>query len=83
MRTAIFEVLITSSVLIIGIFGLRKLTMGKISMRFRYGLWLLVAVRLLMPVSVGTSPVSVMNLVSGVVQESVFSGGRESVAKAD
>ncbi|MDE7247422.1 MAG: hypothetical protein K2N43_06010, partial [Lachnospiraceae bacterium] len=83
MRAEIFEVLVTSSVLIVGILGLRKLTMGKISMRLRYSLWLLVAVRLLMPVSVGTSPVSVMNLVSGVLQGSVFSDGRENVAKAD
>lgn len=60
------EMLITSSVLIMGIFGLRKLTMGKISMRLRYGLWLLVVVRLLVPLSVGTSPVSAMNLFPGI-----------------
>lgn len=58
----ILEVLVTSTVLIIGIFCLRKLTLGKISMRLRYGLWLLVAVRLLVPLSVGTSALSVMNL---------------------
>lgn len=58
----ILEVLVTSTVLIIGIFCLRKLTLGKISMRLRYGLWLLVAVRLLVPLSVGTSAFSAMNL---------------------
>lgn len=75
MMAMIFEVLITSSVLIAAVFGLRKLTMGKISMRLRYGLWLLVAVRLLVPVSVGTSPVSVMNLFSEILQEGVLQGG--------
>lgn len=71
----IFEVLITSSVLILGILGLRKLTMGRISMRLRYGLWLLVALRLLMPLSLGTSPLSVMNLFSAIRQEDAFQGG--------
>ncbi len=71
----IFEMLITSSVLILGILGLRKLTLGRISMRLRYGLWLLVALRLLMPVSVGTSPLSVMNLFSDFRQESAAQGG--------
>lgn len=75
MAAMIFEMLITSSVLIIGIFGLRKLTMGKISMRLRYGLWLLAAVRLLTPASLAASPVSVMNLFSGIVQESGVQGG--------
>ncbi|MBD5509528.1 MAG: M56 family metallopeptidase [Lachnospiraceae bacterium] len=69
------EVLVTSSVMILGILCLRKLTMGKISMRVRYAFWLLVAVRLLMPVSVGTSPISVLNLVSGIHQEYLFSDG--------
>lgn len=64
-----YETLITSTVLIIGIFCLRKLTMGKISMRLRYALWLLAAVRLLVPVSVGTSALSVMNLVPAAVRE--------------
>lgn len=65
----ILEVLVTSTVLIAGIFCLRKLTLGKISMRLRYGLWLLVAVRLLLPLSVGTSAFSVMNLLPGILRE--------------
>lgn len=65
----ILEVLVTSTVLIVGIFCLRKLTLGKISMRLRYGLWFLVAVRLLVPLSVGTSPLSVMNLLPGILWE--------------
>lgn len=76
-----YETLITSTVLIIGIFCLRKLTMGKISMRLRYALWLLAAVRLLVPVSVGTSALSVMNLVPAAVLERTqmsFFGERDS-----
>lgn len=65
----LYEVLVTSSVLILGIFCLRKLTLGKISMRLRYSLWLLVAVRLLVPLSVGTSSLSVMNLLPETVRE--------------
>lgn len=75
MKAMLFEMLVTSSVLIAAIFGLRRLTMGKISMRLRYGLWLLAAVRLLMPVSLGTSPVSVMNFFPGAFQEDAFQGG--------
>lgn len=56
------EVLITSSVLILTIFLLRIVTRGKISMRLRYALWLVAVLRLLMPVSIGNSTVSVMNL---------------------
>lgn len=64
------EILATSSVLIAVIFLLRKLTAGKISMRVRYALWLLAALRLLVPVSVGTSPLSVMNLMPETFGES-------------
>lgn len=63
------ELLVTSTVLILGIFLLRKLTVGKISMRLRYALWLLVAVRLLVPVSLGTSAFSVMNLLPETVRD--------------
>lgn len=65
----LYEILITSTALICGIFCLRKLSKGKISMRLRYALWLLVAVRLLVPASVGTSALSVMNLVPVVMRE--------------
>ena len=69
------EVLVTSSVMILGLLCLRKLTMGKISMRIRYALWLLVAVRLLLPVSVGTSSISVLNLISGIHQTNTSPDG--------
>ena len=64
------EILATSSALIAAIFLLRKLTVGKIGMRVRYALWLLAALRLLVPVCVGASPFSVLNLVPETFLES-------------
>jgi len=58
------EAVITSSVLILVIAALRTILQGKISLRLQYALWILVAVRLLCPFSMLTSPVSVMNAVS-------------------
>lgn len=58
------EMIITSSILILIILLLRRLLGGNISMRLRYGLWLLVAVRLMMPLHVGNSQISVLNLLS-------------------
>lgn len=74
VTAVIWEILITSSALIAGIFGIRKLTMGKISMGLRYGLWILAAVRLLVPVSFVASPVSVMNLFPRISQEKSLDG---------
>ena len=53
------EMLITSSVLILALLLLRFLFRSTISRRVQYALWLLVALRLLVPVSVGTSGWSV------------------------
>lgn len=52
---------ITSSVLILVVLALRCLLMGKISLRLQYGLWALVLVRLLVPVSFGSTTVSILN----------------------
>lgn len=62
-----FEWLVSSSVLIVMIIALRFVVKGKISLRLQYGLWALVLVRLLIPVSFGGSPISVEN----VTQEAV------------
>lgn len=61
--------LLTSSILILGMFCVRKLSLGRISMRLRYALWIPVALRLLFPFSVGESPLSVMNVVHGILPE--------------
>ena len=53
------EVLISSSVLILVLAILRLVLRGRISARLQYALWLLVLVRLLVPVSFFRSPVSV------------------------
>lgn len=53
---------VTSSVLILVVLALRRLLMGRISLRLQYGLWVLVLLRLLVPVSLGTTAVSVLNI---------------------
>lgn len=56
------EWVLSASVLIILVIIIRKLLKGKISCWVRYGLWLLVAVRLLVPVSLTESAFSIANL---------------------
>ena len=68
MNTAL-AVLLSSSVLIAALAALRFLLRGKISARVQYALWLLAALRLLIPVSLFSSPVSVMNAVPETVIE--------------
>ena len=63
MNRQLLEVLVSSSVLILALSAMRLVLRGKISPRLQYGLWLLAAVRLLVPVSIGESPTSVMNFV--------------------
>ncbi len=55
-------ILITSSILIVLIGALRPLLRGKIDPRAQYALWLLVAVRLLLPVNLFTSAYSALAL---------------------
>lgn len=54
------EILLTSSVLILAVALLRRLLRGRIDPRIQYALWLLVALRLLIPGSLFPAPVSVM-----------------------
>lgn len=56
------ETIITSSLLIAVLILLRYLLRGKISLRLQYALWLLVAVRLLMPFCIFESSLSVLNI---------------------
>ena len=60
------EILVTSSVLILALTALRYLLRGKISLRLQYALWLLVALRLLLPLSGPQSALSVLNAVEPV-----------------
>ncbi len=54
---------VTSSVLILAVLLLRQCLKGKVSLRLQYGLWALVLLRLLIPVSFGSTAVSVLNAV--------------------
>lgn len=56
------ETLITSSVLILIIAALRHFLRGRVSNRIIYAMWLLAALRLMMPFSLAESSVSIMNL---------------------
>lgn len=58
--------MISSSVLILIVIGMRHLLKGKISARLQYALWLLVAVRLLVPISFGNSVLSVENIINQI-----------------
>ena len=55
------EWIVSSSVLVVIVAALRYLLRGKLSLRLRYALWALVLVRLLVPISFGSSEVSVLN----------------------
>lgn len=60
------EILLTSSVLILALTALRFALQGRICSRLQYALWLLAALRLLVPVSIGTSPVSVLGAAEAI-----------------
>ena len=57
------EWFVSSVVLAAALIALRYALRGKISPKLQYGLWALLLIRLLVPVSVGQSDVSVENLV--------------------
>lgn len=72
------EILAGVTILIPAVMALRWLTGGKISMRLRYGLWLVVALRLMIPVNIGSSIFSVMNpagRAASFMAEAVAGGG--------
>ena len=54
-------ILITSSILILVLIVLRYLLRGRISPQLQYALWLLVALRLLTPISLPGTALSVLN----------------------
>lgn len=54
--------IVSSCVLIVAVVCLRRLCKGKISLRLQYAMWLLVAVRLLVPVNFGQSILSIYNI---------------------
>lgn len=60
------EILISATLLICMILLLQRWTKGKVSMRLRYALWIVVALRLVIPGSFGSSSFSVLNLTKGM-----------------
>ena len=57
------EWVVSSCILILAVIALRYLLRGRISLRLQYALWALVLVRLLIPVSFGSTDISVMSVV--------------------
>ena len=56
------EVIISSAVLILTIMAIRVIVKGKVPAKLQYALWLLVVIRLAVPGTIGSSPVSVLRL---------------------
>lgn len=67
------EWIVTSSILIAVIITLRRLLKGKISLRLQYALWALVLVRLLVPLSLGNTGFSVLNILPENPAQAVLS----------
>ena len=60
------QIIVTATVLLALLIALRYALRGKVSLRLQYALWLLAAVRLLVPVTFGSSPLSVLNAAASV-----------------
>ncbi len=73
------EWVVSSCILILAVIALRYLLRGKISLRLQYALWLLVLARLLIPVSFGSTDISVMS----VVEKAPAVQAMESVREVD
>ena len=72
------EWIISSSVLILLVLAVRALGKNRLSCRVRYALWLLVLVRLLVPVQLIETPWSISLFTPGTLMEKQF--GRETVS---
>jgi beta-lactamase regulating signal transducer with metallopeptidase domain len=70
----VIEIIMTSSFLILIILVVRTLFKGKISARMQYVLWLLVAIRLLIPVNIIESDFSILNFTVSRSEAQAFLG---------
>ena len=70
------EILITATVLIVGVLLIRRIFRGRISSRLQYALWFIVALRLLIPVSaqIDLGPLTKLRLMDLVKQVEVSRG---------
>ena len=73
------EWFVSSAVLAALLIGAHYLLRGKISARLQYTLWLVLLVRLLLPLSIGKTAVSVANLLPGAEPTAVMQIGRAHV----
>ena len=64
------EWVLSSSILILVVIALRTVFKGKISLRLQYAIWGLVLLRLLIPVSFGSTDISIFNLAETVKEQS-------------
>jgi len=63
------EWIVSSSILITVIIALRHILKGRINLRLQYALWGVVLLRLLIPFSIGSSSLSVINLSNAVKEQ--------------
>ena len=66
------EWIVSSSILILIVIALRTCFKGKISLRLQYAIWGLVLLRLLIPVSFGSTDISVANLTEAAQDQPVI-----------
>ena len=77
------EIILTSSVLILIIAALRRILRGRIAPTLQYALWLLVALRLLIPGTLFTAPVSAIGFAEDIYSAVVESLPEETPPAAD
>ena len=68
------EWIVSSGVLILIVIGLRALLKGRVGLRLQYAIWGLVLLRLLIPVSIGSTVFSVANFTAPVQNQVAESG---------
>ena len=74
------DLLISSTVLIIAVVVLRWLFKNRISRRLQYALWLIVAIRLVLPIQLGTSPISIDRVNTEKLETAITNTVREPVS---
>ena len=74
------DLLISSTVLIIAVIVLRWLFKNRISRRLQYALWLIVAIRLVLPIQLGTSPISIDRVNTEKLETAITNTVREPVS---
>ena len=77
------EWIVTSCILILAVIVLRLLFRGRVSLRLQYALWGIVLIRLLLPVSFGSSAASAANIPEAVVSQPTVQAVVEAVQPPD